>query len=180
MNEDGEVGDHYDTPEYYLQDPMMATLNLSLIFLVVVDLDAEEGFPGFDSEEEILPSIVFMESLPSRGELFDLSGQAIGDVPYNISYDDGYHVRYRPVKNEFSGSSVTGEACVIPGITTIYVLAKSDPPVPMNISEIFEASQDNTIFLTGTDVDSSDGDTIEEARIVDLPLYGLVYQLRHD
>lgn len=192
INEDGEVGDHYDTPEYYLQDPMVPALNLSVISLVVVDLDAEEGFPGFDSEAEFVPSMVAIESLPSRGALFDISGQAIDHVPYNISYDDGYHVRYRPVKDEFSGSSIaytsfmysavdaiTGEVCIIPGIVTIYVLAKNDPPVPTNMSEIVTTGQGNTIFLAGTDVDTSDGDTIEGARIVDPPLYGLLYQVSH-
>ncbi|CAM9852359.1 unnamed protein product [Sphacelaria rigidula] len=84
INEDGEVGDHYDTPEYYLQDPTVLPLNLSVISLLVVDLDTEEGFPGFDAETEVIPSEVYIESLPSRGDLFTISGQTICCVPSTL------------------------------------------------------------------------------------------------
>lgn len=193
INEDGEVGDHYDTPEYYLQDPMVPPLNLSTISLLVVDLDTEDGFPGFDAEREVVPSEVYIESLPSKGELFSISGQTISCVPYKVFHDNGYAVRYRPVKDEFSApnvmytsfaysaiDAVTGTPSIVPGIVTVHVLAKNDPPVPTNTSETVTTGRENVLVLVGTDVDGSGGDVIEEAQIIDPPVHGVLYQVRHE
>lgn len=190
INEDGEVGDHYRTPEYYLQDPTVPTLNLSTIYMTVEDLDDEEGFPGFNASEA-RPAVVAIESLPSRGTLFDINGNEIDFVPWNITDDNGYRVRYRPVKDEFSGPSdvyasftysgvdgVTGEKSLVSGTCDIFVLAKNDPPVPMNVSEEATAGTDNVVVLGGTDVDNSVGDKIEGALVVELPDHGVLYQVR--
>lgn len=193
INEEGEIGDNYDNPAYYMQDPTVPTLNLSSISLVVVDLDAQEGFPGFDAEMQSVPNKVTIERLPSRGQLFEFSGKAISSVPHDVMYDDGYHVRFRPVKDEFSGSNdvytsftysvidaVTGEECVTPGVVSMYVLAKNDPPLPTNKSEMITTGRDNTIYLCGTDVDSSEGDAIQGSMIIEPPTHGLLFQVRHE
>ncbi|CAM9852427.1 unnamed protein product, partial [Sphacelaria rigidula] len=101
-------------------------------------------------------------------------------------------VRYRPVKDEFSApnvtytsfaysavDAVTGTPSVIPGIVTVYVLAKNDPPVPTNTSETVITGRENVLVLVGTDVDSSGGDVIEGAQIIDLPVHGVLYQVSH-
>lgn len=188
INEDGEVGDHYDTPEYYLRDPSVPTLNLSTISLVVSDLD-EEGFPGFDQSPP--PASVFVESLPARGTLYDVYGEEIHYVPRNIPYDYGYRLRYRPVKDEFSGpedvyvsvtysavDSITGERSVVPGVLDIHVLAKNDPPQPVNLSETVTAGKGHIVRLQGTDIESSLGDRIDGAIIEDMPKHGVLYQVR--
>lgn len=189
--EDGEIGDHYDNPGLYAQDPMVPASNLSTISLLVVDMDQTEGFPGSVEGAENLVAAVFIDGLPSRGTLFDNDGQEITVIPHQVALDGGYYVRYRPEKDEYSGpsdrytsfaytamDSVTGEPSVVPGVVDIYVLPKNDPPVPNEVSATVTTSGEHTIFLNGTDVDSSSGDTIEGAVIVALPTYGVLYQVR--
>lgn len=189
--EDGEIGDHYDNPGLYAQDPMVSASNLSIISLLVVDMDQTEGFPGFVEGAENLVAAVFIDGLPSRGTLFDIDGQEITVIPHHVALDGGYYVRYRPEKDEYSGpsdrytsftytamDSVTGEPSVVPGVVDIYVLPKNDPPVPNEVSATVTTGGEHTIFLNGTDVDSSNGDTIEGAVVVALPTYGVLYQVR--
>lgn len=189
INEDGEIGDHYDTPSLYLQDPMVPALNLAVILLAATDLDQQEGFPGFDAGVELVPSSVYIASLPSRGTLHDINGQAIQNIPHFVMFDDAYPVRYRPDKDEYSGldsvyasftynavDSVTGETSVIPGIVDIHVLPKNDPPLPSNTSTTVQTGE-TLLFLGGTDVDSVDGDTIIGFLVVESPTYGVLYEV---
>lgn len=148
INEDGELGDHYEDPALYLQDPMVPALNLSGIRLQATDIDQQEGFPGFDAEEKLLLPEVYIASLPQRGTLYDFDGQRIEEVPHFVVTRGGeYSVRYRPAKDESSGpknvytsftytavDAISGETSVVPGIVDIHVLPKNDPPIPSNIS----------------------------------------------
>lgn len=189
INEDGEIGDHYDTPSLYLQDPMVPALNLPVILLLATDIDQQEGFPGFDAEVEQVPTSVYIASLPSRGTLYDIDGQAIQNVPHFVMFDDGYPVRYRPDKDESSGldsvytsftynavDGFTGETSVIPGIVDIHVLPRNDPPLPTNTSTTVQTGE-TLLFLDGTDVDSADGDTIIGFLIVEPPTHGVLHQV---
>lgn len=188
INEDGEIGDHYDTPALYLQDPMVSTLNLSIIYLLATDIDQQDGFPGFDAAQRVL-SDVYIASLPSRGTLYDVDGYVIDRLPHLVPYDGGYPVRYRPEKDDFSGPSdlytsfsynavdgVTGETSVVPGIVEIHVLPKNDPPVPGNFSARIQTGE-TLIFLGGTDVDSAGGDAIVGFLVAELPTHGVLYQV---
>lgn len=190
INEDGEIGDHYDVPSLYLQDPMVPALNLPVILLVAEDIDQQVGFPGVDAGVELVPPSVYVASLPSRGTLHDINGQAIRNVPHFVMFDDGYPVRFRPDKDESSGlervytsftynavDGVTGETSVIPGNVDIHVLPKNDPPLPSNTSTKVQTGE-TLLFLGGTDVDSSDGDTIIGFLIVEPPTHGVLYQVR--
>lgn len=189
INEDGETGDDYDTPSFYLQDPMVPALNLPVILLLATDIDQQQGFPGLDIGDELEPPSVYIASLPSRGTLYDIDGQAIQNVPHFVMFDDGYPVRYRPDKDESSGlesvytsftynavDGVTGETSVVPGIVDIHVLPKNDPPLPRNTSTTIQTGE-TLIFLNGTDVDSADGDTITGFLIVEPPTHGVLHQV---
>ena len=188
INEDGEIGDHYDTPEFYLQNPTVPVLSLPVIHLQVTDVDQQEGFPGFSAEQQQVRPAVFIDSLP-RGTLFDVDGQMITKVPHYVTFNDSYAVRYRPEKDESSGPSdiytsftyaaadgVTGEISVVHGVVDIYVLPKNDPPVSRNATATVPTGE-SRIFLNGTDVDSPDGDTVQGALIARLPAYGVLYQV---
>lgn len=189
INEDGEIGDHYDTPSLYLQDPMVPALNLSVILLRATDIDQQEGFPGFDTGVELVPPNVYIASLPSKGTLHDIDGQAIQNVPHTVVFDDGYPVRYRPDKDESSGlesvytsftyiavDGITGETSVIPGIVDIHVLPKNDPPLPSNTSTAVQTGE-TLLFLGGTDVDGPDNDNIVGFLIVKQPTHGVLHQV---
>lgn len=190
IDEDGEIGDHYETPALYLRNPMVVALNLSIIYLLATDVDHQEGYPGFDPGEQVMLPDVYIDSLPSRGTLYNVYGEAIERVPYFVAYDGGgYPVRYRPAKDEFSGpddlytsfkysavDGVTGETSVVPGIVGVYVLPKNDPPVPKNISSVIQTGE-TLIFLDGVDVDSEDGDGILGFSVVELPTQGTLYQV---
>lgn len=189
MNEDGEIGDHYDIPSLYLQDPMVPALNLPIILLLATDMDQEEGFPGFDTGVEIVPPSVYIASLPSKGTLHDIDGQAIQSAPHIVVFDDGYPVRYRPDKDESSGledvytsftynavDGITGETSVIPGVVDIHVLPKNDPPVPSNTSTTTQTGE-TLLFLGGTDVDGTDSDNIDGFLIVEKPTHGVLHQV---
>lgn len=136
--EDGEIGEHYDNPGLYAQNPMVSASNLSIIYLLVVDLDQTEGFPGFVEGAKNLAAAVFIDGLPSRGMLSDIDREESTVIPHHVALDGGYYVRYRPEKDEYSGASypytsftytavdsVTNEVSVVPGVVHIYVLPKS-------------------------------------------------------
>lgn len=188
INEDGEIGDHYDTPALYLQDPMVLALNLPVILLLATDIDQQVGFPGFDAEKLVLPD-VYIDSLPSKGTLHDVYGQPIKHVPHYVAFDGGYPVRYRPYKDEYSGpkdvytsftynavDGVTGATSVVPGIVGIHVLPKNDPPLPSNISATIPTGE-TLLFLGGTDVDSAAGDAIVGFLVVEPPSHGVLHQV---
>lgn len=187
--EDGESEGHYNNPEFYLRKPTVAAVDLPIIHLLVYDLDQQEGFPGFNSGEEPMLPDVRIESIPLDGALFDVDGFMISDVPHTVEYNNGYSVKYRPEKDEFSGSQsvytsftysaydvVTGEASVVPGLVSVRVLPRNDPPIPHNQSITVSAGT-TRIFLSGSDVDSSDGDAIRGILLVDNPLHGELHEV---
>ena len=190
INEDGEIGDHYDDPALYVQDPMVPALNLSVVRLRVTDIDQQEGFPGFDEGDNLVLHEVYIASLPSRGTLYDFNGQPIEEVPHFVVTLDGeYPVRYRPRKDESSGSkdaytsftytavdAVSGEKSVVPGIVDIHVLPKNDPPVPRSTSTTISTGE-TLLFLGGTDVDTADGDAIVGFLVVEPPSHGVLHQV---
>lgn len=188
INEDGEIGDHYDTPGFYVRNPTVPVLSLPIIYLQVTDVDQQEGFPGFSAEQEQVFPDVFINSLP-HGALFDIDGQMITKVPHYVTFSGSYAVRYRPEKDEYSGpsdiyasftyaaaDSVTGEISVAHGVVDIIVLPKNDPPVSNNLTVMVSTGETN-IFLNGTDVDSPNGDAIQGALIARLPTHGVLYQV---
>lgn len=189
INEDGEIGGYYDTPGFHQQNHTVSVFSLPIIYLQVTDVDQQEGFPGFDTEEERLLPDVFINSLP-RGTLFDVDAQMITKVPHYVTYNDGYPVRYRPEKDESSGPSdiyssftyaasdgVTGEISVVDGVVDIHVLPKNDPPMSNNVTAVVSAGE-TYIFLDGTDVDSPSGDVIQGALVSRLPTRGVLYQVK--
>ena len=194
MNEDGAPQDEYENPAVYMNDPMIPAVDLPIIVLSVTDMDQQFGFPGFGpSTKPALPR-VFIDSLPSRGTLFDFNGTDIIHAPHQVPCDgcDGdYSVRYRPEKDGFSGlnrtytyftynavDGVTGDQSVVAGLVEIYVLPKNDPPVPVNISATIPAGEVCTLFLAGLDADSSEGDSIVGAFLHQSPVYGSLFQVR--
>lgn len=190
INEDGEIGDHYDTPDFYLQNPTVPVLSLPIIYLQVTDVDQQEGFPGVSAEQDQVFPDVFINSLP-RGALFDIDGQVITKVPHYVTFNGGYAVRYRPEKDEFSGASdiyaaftyaaadgVTGEISIVAGVVDIIVLPKNDPPMSNNVTATVSMGETN-IYLNGTDVDSPYGDAIQGSLIARLPTHGVLYQVNY-
>lgn len=189
INEDGANGEYYDAPEIYLRDPMISALKLPIIFLLATDMDQEQWYPGFDGTKEPVLPAVFVDSLPLSGELFDVRGNAITNIPHFVEYDDGYGVRYRPERDGFSGpvdvyasftysavDGITGEKSVVAGVVDIHVLSANDPPVPENISATVSTGDAFLIFLGGADVDVDDD--VRGALIVEPPAHGVLYQVK--
>ena len=194
VNEDGATQDEYENPAVYLNNPMIPALDLPIIVLSVTDMDQQFGFPGFDASAEPALPRIFIDSLPSRGTLFDFNGTAIIHATHQAPCDGcgGNHsVRYRPEKDSFSGrnrtytsftyntvGSVTVDQSVVAGLVEIYVLPKNDPPGPVNMSATILAGEVCTFFLAGPDADSPEDDSIVGAFIHQSPAYGSRLQVR--
>lgn len=75
IQEDGEVGSHYDTPEWYLEEVPVS--DLVTVSLNAVDVDEDPSYINFDSDDD--PMKVYITSLPpsDRVKLYQMNGQEI-------------------------------------------------------------------------------------------------------
>lgn len=181
--EDGEVGDHYEEPEFYLQE--IPGVDLHQVPLDVYDADNDLTTPNY---KEILPR-VFVDTFPFPGLLFDSVGDIIVSTPFEVIGDRGtFSVRYRPLFNDFATENVyanfsfhaeddkSGSRSFANATVKVRVFSKNDPPVALNAShEVFAGTKQNIISLQGTDVDAED--YVREAVIVEPPNGGSLFQV---
>ncbi|KAM3568056.1 hypothetical protein VYU27_009811, partial [Nannochloropsis oceanica] len=82
VQENGEVGTHYDTPEYYLAPVPVS--ELVILTLEVLDGDHDTSSPNYNSSIQVMTMPLFyLATLPTRGTLYYLNGTAItaGSLP---------------------------------------------------------------------------------------------------
>ncbi|CAM9753424.1 unnamed protein product, partial [Discosporangium mesarthrocarpum] len=185
INEDGETGNHYDEPEYYLAD--VPFTDLPVISLGVYDADHDQGNPNIDKELP-LPRI-FVLSLPAKGNLYNISGTPISYVPYEVALDETtYNMKYRPERDEYSSDEVytsfeyyaidgkTSKRSIENATVTVHVLPKNDPPRAFNITtSAVVGTKNNIVFLDGEDQDV--GDLVQDAVVSHGPVQGNLYQV---
>jgi hypothetical protein len=187
VEEDGEDGDHYSSPEYYLTEVPLSDL-AALTLPTAYDFESDVGNAIGYSVTNPLP-LLHLASLPTRGTVYDSSGAAITAVPHTLA--DGTF-RFRPVKDESSGAAAayatfayyatdgaTGARSTADGTVTLHVLPKNDPPVAA--AATFQASTgavSDKLCVTGTDSDAGDG--VVSAAVVLPPLHGILYQVVAD
>lgn len=70
---------------------------------------------------------------------------------------------------------VTGDWSAVAGCVNIYVLQKSDPLGPVDMSPTILAKEPHSIFFYDVDTNSSDGDCIAGAIVQDLSTNGVLY-----
>lgn len=183
--EDGEAGNHYEYPEYYLEE--FPAAELQLISLGVHDADnSATSNPNFDN---VFPR-VYIDTLPFPGSLVNVTGEDIVSTPFEVVEDGGeFPVRYRPVFNDFStGDAVyanfsfhandgaTGIRSLENATMSLCVSPKNDPPVAVNLSHVaYAGTKQNVILLQGTDIDAND--YVQGAAIVETPKRGSLFQV---
>ena len=186
INEDGMVGDHYDTPAYYLNDVPFD--ELSSIRLYLYDLDQSAISPNYgDSLSQGRDSVQLL-SLPTKGILYDLSGNIITSVPHVISWDsnfNGYGMKYRPKRNEYSVSKyaqftyraqdvVTGLYSIYNATVQLIVQSVDDPPYfKTNFSTNAYIGKVVILSLSGSDDDNK----IRGAWLDSTSLHGYLYDV---
>lgn len=184
LAEDGEDGDHYDTPEYYLQE--IPWDELYSINIDAYDADNERSNPNYPLN--IPAPKVFVTSIPLTGELINSSGDVQILAPFEvIGIDDGYPVKYRPLRDDAKNSTVYANftyyavdgrngARTSSATVTIYVYAKNDPPTAFaNSSLAYAGISENIVHLYGEDYEEFD--FLTGAMISVLPGRGTLYQV---
>lgn len=183
--EDGEVGDHYEQPEYYRQE--VPADELYQVNLTVHDFDRDPRSPN--SGKISTRHTIYLCSLPTRGKLFDRNGDEIRSTPFPVLEADGkFTVRFRPMPlNAYSldGSifdrftyyavdGATGERSFDNATVEIIVVAKNDPPIAEAANgTAYALTRKNVLQLHATD---PEGDHIE-VFIWNLPRLGTLYQV---
>ncbi|KAG5187968.1 hypothetical protein JKP88DRAFT_275927 [Tribonema minus] len=164
ISEDGELGSHYDTPEYYLAEVPVA--DLATFTLPAYDLERDPA-ATFVYNATNPPPVLYLTSLPSVGMLYDSQGAVIDTFPHQLANGT---LRYRPVSNECRGTDTpyatftyyaedgsTGVKSPLNATVTLYVTAANDPPVASE-TEPFSAftGVKTMVCVTGTDIDAGD------------------------
>lgn len=191
--EDGELGDHYEAPESYLQ--VFPESELQLVPLDVYDSDNDPATPNYDNNTS---PRVFVSTLPFPGTLVNSSGEDIVSAPFEVfGNNDGiFAVKYRPILNDFSTHEAGNDSVLYANFSfyaideesdtrshtnatvSIYVFSKNDPPEASNASyDVYAGTRHNIISLHGIDMDAYDD--VHGAAIVEQPARGTLFQVRH-
>lgn len=191
--EDGELGDHYETPESYLQ--VFPESELQLVPLDVYDSDNDPATPNYDNNTS---PRVFVTTLPFPGTLVNSSGEDIVSAPFEVfgNTDGVFAVKYRPILNDFSTQGAGNDSVLYANFSfyaideesntrsytnatvSIYVYSKNDPPEAFNAThDVYAGTRHNIISLHGTDMDAYDD--VHGAAIVEQPARGTLFQVRH-
>ncbi len=146
INEDGMVGDHYDTPLYYLHDVPFDELNIINMYLY--DLDQSIISPNYNDSLSKGRDSVQLLSIPTKAKLYDLNANIIVSVPYIISWDNnvnGYGVKYRPKRNEYSIATYTRFTYrAQDGVTGLYSI--NNATVQLNVQSVDDPPYFKTNF----------------------------------
>lgn len=192
VQRDGEVGTHYDTPEFYLES--VPVLELPTLPLLAVDADEDPGSPNYYLAAP--PFSILLTSLPSKGTLYFLNGTEITAAPAPVPRSrplpgDKYttstaYVRYRPLWREVSAPDVYTSFTFVgvdgvtglagdPATVGIVVTPTHDLPIAWpNLTAAAMARVPVAIPLNGT---TSGGAVVAAAFVARLPQHGSLYQI---
>jgi hypothetical protein len=189
--EDGEFGDHYSTPAYYLSEvPFSDLINISLPAPYDAELDSSKAHQ-YDPTSR--PPSVYISTLPQadRGRLYLTDGSTMSTLPHQLAAP--YNLKFRPVKDEYSSTVDTSFASfqyyAIDGETfkrsatdatvNLFVSKKNDPPLPVNgVYDVQAGSDHRLVCVTGTDID--EGDSAVSGRLITSPRFGDLYIVSAD
>ena len=200
VQENGEVGTHFDTPEFYLTP--VPVDELVVLTLEILDGDHDPSSPNYNASTlaTTMP-LLYLATLPAKGTLYHLNGTEItGPLPaaLDLASANGSafaaHVRYRPGWKEVSWPDVyaTFNLYALDGLTglagntaTVSVQVRTVHEIPKagvldddgNVTaSSFEAmaARLTAVTLPGT---AAEGFSILKAQIASLPTKGHLYRL---
>ncbi len=184
INEDGEVGDHYDDPTYYWEP--VPTLDLQTFTLPnAYCASTDENSLAYDVNA--VDPVIYISSIPSKGEFYSGSLVLITTdaLPFQLSPDET--LRYRPLGNESSivepyvtftymaVDAVDDSIESFPATVSIFVTPKNDPPSASDVTVSVHNGAPSKLCISGTDAD--DGDEVVSATILSLPTMGSLYEV---
>ena len=195
VQENGEVGSHYDTPAFYLSP--VPVDELVVLDLVAVDGDLEPASPNYNAAAPLSPPQLYLASLPGEGTLYHLNGSAITEVPTLLVSSAatqpgvvGTQVRYRPgwkevswpeVYTTFAFYALDGSTGLAGAPATVSVLVRPVHRIPeVNSSTTpteAKAGQLTWVTVAGT---AFDGAVLTWARLASLPSQGSLYRSLND
>jgi len=202
VQENGEVGTHYDTPEFYLAP--VPVDELVVLTLEVLDDDQDPNSPNYNASTlaTTMP-LLYLATFPTKGTLYYLNGTAItaGSLPAaldvtaaNGTFSSFAYVKYRPgwkevswpaVYTNFSFYALDGVTGLVSDTVTVSVQVKSVHEIPKagvldddgNItisSPEAMAGRLTAVTLAGS---AYEGFRITKAHIASLPAHGYLYQV---
>ena len=201
VQENGEVGTHYDTPEFYLAPVPVS--ELVILTLEVLDGDHDPISPNYNSSilATTLP-LFYLATLPTKGTLYYLNGTAItaGSLPIALTIANNdksssfAHVRYRPgwkeiswpaVYTSFSFYALDGITGLASDTVTVSVQVKSVHEIPKagsmgddgNITTLSVEAMAGRLTALKLVGSAHEGSSITKASIVSLPIHGHLYRL---
>ena len=203
VQENGEVGTHFDTPEFYLSP--LPVDELVVLTLEVLDGDHDPASPNYNASTlaTTMP-LLYLATLPANGTLYYLNGTAItGSLPVSLdvtvandSTSSAFvaHMRYRPgwkevswpaVYTTFSFYALDGATGLASDTATVSVQVRTVHDIPKagildeagNVTFLSleaMAGRLTAATLMGT---ASEGFSIITAQIASLPAHGHLYRL---
>ncbi|KAG5187967.1 hypothetical protein JKP88DRAFT_275926 [Tribonema minus] len=190
VNEDGEAGDHYDTPEYYLSAVPFA--DLAVLTLPAYDFEADAAANNVTAVYNASNPVIayYVAAAPLAGTLYDSAGAAIvASLSTPPAALPSGAVRYRPAANESSAGGAAYAAFTFYAVdgagarsagtatATLYVRAKNDPPAAaaaaFSVPASSAAAADTVFCVNGTDPDA--GDAVTHAVLRSAPARGRLF-----
>jgi hypothetical protein len=182
VQQNGEVGSHYDTPAFYLSP--VPVLDLANLTLTATDADRDPHSPNYANSRAATQ--FYISGLPSKGTLYHMNGTNISSVPTIVATNgDAAFVRYRPLWGDISYPQVYTSFAyyAVDGTTgrqsdtatvSIKVTRSHEPPTPRNVTLEAKAGRLEVITLDGRAAYGSD---ISTYTIATLPHLGQLYQV---
>src|SRR6056297_329866 len=207
VQENGEVGSHYDTPEFYLSPvPVDELVSLTL---VVLDGDHDPSSPSYNaSASPITFPGLCLATLPANGTLYFMNGTAIhGSLPIALAVESPRgngaslngtfttQLRFRPGWKEVSWPHIytTFEVFAVDGVTglasntaTISVYVKAVHQIPIagngsnhtnNTSNVSLVAMASRLTAVALEGIAYGGFRIVSARVASLPTHGYLYRV---
>ena len=187
VQEDGMASDHYGTPEYYRQAAPVADLATLTITAYDFESDAANEFVYSGTNP---PPTLHLSSLPDKGTLYDSADAVITSTAQPLPQGSGGTalLRYRPLLDESSGAGsiytafnfyavdgATGQRSVTDATISISVVPADDPPVADMAAFQALTGAENTLCVTGSDVDS--GDAVVGVVLMAAPTHGTLFKM---
>lgn len=189
VQENGEVGDHSNYPEFY-QTPIPSS-QLAIIALTLYDFDNQPVCPNF-ANNKLFPPSVMVAVLPKQCLLYREDGSTIDKISPTVSANISTGIvklRVRPAKNMFSSVHSVAPFCLfsyyaVDGITaqrslqmanvSVFVTQVDQPPVPVqNLSATAIPHRATHVYLRANSNDKA----IIRWIVLSIPMYGKLYTI---
>jgi hypothetical protein len=192
VKENGESGDHYSTPAFYLSQ--VPASELSPLTLDAFDLD-EQPYCALSCTRRTITSWMYVKivDFPVQGVLYTSNGtllSALNPWVTKASQTESFVVRYRPpwrlvspsldiTLDSFSYIAIDGStsfASPSSGIVSIVVTRVLQPPQTQSINLSLVANVLKLIPIVAT-CDATSNATISEVMVTQMPSNGQLYQV---